>query len=71
MSVVINPEMLRIIEREFAEMPGMRLTAAQFRRLWSLAPDDCEQLTATLVESGVLWRDADGRYRRRADLIEH
>jgi hypothetical protein len=67
--MAVDKEMLRIIEREYEEMPGMRLTEAQFRRLWALAPSDCEEVTAALLQSGVLSRDADGRYCRRDDLI--
>ena len=66
--VVVSSDMLRIIEGEFAEMPGMRLTEAQFRRLWALAPTECQHVTAALVTSGVLTRDAGGRYCRRTDL---
>jgi hypothetical protein len=64
----IKPELLRAIEGEFAEMPGMRLTEAQFRRLWTLDPTECQCVTTTLVNQGVLVRDAGGRYCRRDDL---
>jgi hypothetical protein len=71
-TTVINAdeEMLRIIEGEFAEMPGMRLTEAQFRRLWDLAPVACRDLTAALITRGVITRDAGGRYCRRIDLCQ-
>jgi len=65
----ISPELLRTIVGEFAEMPGMRLTEAQFRRLWSLDPTDCQCVTTTLVNEGVLARDPSGRYCRREDLV--
>ena len=67
-ALLINPELLHTIEGEFAEMPGMRLTEAQFRRLWALDPTDCQHITTVLVNTGVLARDAEGRYCRRADL---
>jgi hypothetical protein len=67
-NVLVSPDLLRTIEGEFAEMPGMRLTEAQFRRLWTLDPTDCEHITTALVKSGVLARGPDGRYCRRADL---
>lgn len=64
----ISPELLRTIESEFAEMPGMRLTEPQFRRLWALDPTECQCVTTTLVDQGVLTRDAGGRFCRREDL---
>jgi hypothetical protein len=67
-SSVIDPDLLRTIEGEYSEMPGMRLTEPQFRRLWALDPTECQQVTTALVSSGVLTRDAGGRYCRRADL---
>jgi hypothetical protein len=66
--VIDNSELLRAIEGEFDEMPGMRLTEAQFRRLWALAPAECQHVTTELVNSGILARDADGRYCRREDF---
>jgi hypothetical protein len=65
--LVIKPDLLRTIEGEFDEMPGMRLTEAQFRRLWALEPAECQHVTMALLNSGVLMRDAGGRYCRRAD----
>ena len=64
----INPELLRTIEGEFAEMPGMRLTEAQFRRLWALDSTECQRVTTLLVRKGVLAQDGGGRYCRREDL---
>ncbi len=51
-----------LIDAEFHEMPGMRLTGAQARRLWNLAPGDCEEALGYLCESGQLVRDPSGRY---------
>ncbi len=67
----INPELLRTIEGEFAEMPGMRLTEAQFRRLWTLDSTEGLRVTTTLVNQGVLVRDARGRYCRRETLRDY
>jgi hypothetical protein len=67
-SLLINLDLLRTIEGEFSEMPGMRLTEPQFRRLWALDSTECQQVTTALVKSGVLARDAGGRYCRRDDL---
>ena len=68
--LLIKPELLQTIEGEFAEMPGMRLTEAQFRRLWTLDSIECQQVTTALVQKGVLARDAGGRYCRRDDLYD-
>lgn len=56
-----------IIRSEFNEMPGMRLTLAQARRLWSLSLEECEDLLERLVRAGFLTRDEHDRYVRRAD----
>jgi len=34
-------EVLRRVQGEFLEMPGLRLTGAQARRLWGLDADVC------------------------------
>ena len=57
-----------IIRAEYNEMPGMRLTAAQAGRLWSLPPDLCGCLLEHLTASGFLSRDLLGRYGRRVDI---
>jgi hypothetical protein len=58
-------DIVRLIDAEFDEMPGMRLTARQIRRLWNLGDAECEQVLQHLCEAGLLVRDAHGRYRRR------
>jgi hypothetical protein len=57
-----------IIRAEYDEMPGMRLTAAQAARLWSLPPDQCTHVLQNLVQAGFLAVDLLGRYGRRVDL---
>ena len=42
---------------EFREMPGLRLTAAQAARLFSLSAGQCERLLAALVDAGALGTD--------------
>jgi hypothetical protein len=56
-----------LIDAEFREMPGMRLTTAQVRRLWNLSADECARVLNYLVKSGVLTRDEDGRFCRAGD----
>lgn len=57
--------MARVIRAEFREMPGMRLTEAQVRRLWHLSEQECDAVLEHLVSCGQLLRDASGRYSRR------
>lgn len=56
------------IRGEFREMPGLTLTVAQARRLWSLDPSTCSAVLTQLVETGFLCRRADGAYGRASDL---
>ena len=56
--------LLGAIREEFAEMPCMRLTRAQFRRLWSLSPDESDRLVAELIAAGYLSEDSQGRIGR-------
>jgi len=55
----------RLIDAEFLERPGMRLTEAQARRLWNLSQQDCAEALDHLYESGRLVRDHSGRYLLR------
>ena len=64
----IAPRVMQIarrIDAEFDEMPGMRLTYAQVRRLWSLNDHDCHDALEHLCASGHLALDSSGRYLRR------
>ncbi len=60
-------ELLQRIRGEYLEMPGLRLTAEQARRLWAV--DDlvmCRSLLDTLVETKFLGRSLDGAYFRQS-----
>ncbi len=59
-------EMLQRIRGEYLEMPGLRLTAEQARRLWSLDLGTCRSLLDALVETNFLRRSGDGKYSRRS-----
>ncbi len=59
-------EMLQRIRGEYLEMPGLRLTAEQARRLWSLDLMTCRSLLDALVEAKFLRRSGDGNYSRRS-----
>jgi hypothetical protein len=63
----IDDRLARLVHAEFREMPGLRLTAQQARRLWGLDHRTCEDLLKTLVDSGFLTVMPDGRYARTGD----
>ena len=55
---------IRRIQCEYEEMPGLKLTEAQARRLWALDGDTCRLVLATLLERQFLKRTATGMYVR-------
>ena len=55
-------DLLRRIEGEYREMPGMSVTTAQAQRLWALDSTTCKVVLAALVERGVLRRTPRGTY---------
>jgi hypothetical protein len=57
-------EVLRRVQSEFLEMPGLRLTEAQARRLWGLDAASCAALLDTLVDAKFLFRTRDGAFMR-------
>lgn len=59
-------DLARLIDAEYREMPGMRLTFAQVRRLWNLSSQDCDRVLAYLVSSGRLTLDEANRFCRDA-----
>lgn len=60
-------ELLRRIESEYREMPGLRLSLPQARRLFALRDDICVRVLTTLADRGVLRRDANGAYVLNGD----
>ncbi|MBS1818365.1 MAG: hypothetical protein JSU08_10575 [Acidobacteria bacterium] len=52
------------VRGEFLEMPGLRLTESQARRLWSLEAPLCADVLHELVESGFLLQTRDGAFVR-------
>jgi hypothetical protein len=50
------------VAAEFREMPGMRLTEVQVKRLFNLTPEDCKAVLEQLVECRLLSCDHAGRY---------
>jgi hypothetical protein len=59
-----DEHLLRRIQSEFHEMPGLRLTRDQARRLWGLDADTCERMLQRLVDANFLACHGDGRYGR-------
>jgi hypothetical protein len=60
-------QMLRRIQCEFLEMPGLRLTLAQAERLWNLDALVCESLLSALIDVQFLGRTVDGTFIRSTD----
>jgi hypothetical protein len=56
--------MFKRVQGEFLEMPGLRLTAPQARRLWGLDAEVCEALLGALVDANFLFRTRDGAFMR-------
>jgi hypothetical protein len=74
MEVLMTPEpvratdeVLRRVQCEFLEMPGLRLTEPQARRLWGLDAASCDALLGALVDAKFLFRTRDGAFMR----VEH
>ena len=57
-------EVLRRVQGEILEMPGLRVTQAQARRLWGLDAASCDALLGTLVEAKFLFKTRDGAFMR-------
>ena len=57
-----------VVRREFNEMPGMRLTRAQIRRLWNLSLGDCDVVVDALIADGFLVETSSGHLRSTLDL---
>jgi hypothetical protein len=55
---------LRRIQGEYNEMPGLRLTMAQAQRLWGLDRAECDAVLGALVDTKFLIRNRDGTFAR-------
>jgi hypothetical protein len=53
------------IRGEFLEMPGLRLTAEQARRLWRLDETACNAVLGALVDARFLAKTRDGAFIRQ------
>lgn len=57
-------EVIRRVQGEYIEMPGLRLTTAQAQRLWGLDRLACDTLLGALVDAKFLFRTRDGAFVR-------
>jgi len=62
----LGPEELASrVRREYAALPGLRLTAAQVHRMWALDDSQARQLLDHLVRTGFLVDLGEGVFMRR------
>ena len=59
-----NEDVLRRVQGEFIEMPGLRLTTAQAQRVWGLDRAACDALLGALVDAKFLFQTRDGAFAR-------
>ena len=68
MTISVQPQplegILRRIQGEYKEMPGLRLTIAQAQRLWGLDRAECDAVLGALVDAKFLIRNRDGTFAR-------
>jgi hypothetical protein len=57
-------DLLRRVQAEFLEMPGLRLTRAQARRLWALDDTLCEAVLSALVDARFLVESRNASFIR-------
>jgi len=57
-------DVLQRVQGEFLEMPGLRLSESQARRLWGLDAEQCRALLGALVDAKFLFRTRDGAFVR-------
>jgi hypothetical protein len=55
---------VRRVQSEFLEMPGLRLTNAQAQRLWGLDARTCSAVVDRLIACRFLFRTRDGAIMR-------
>jgi hypothetical protein len=60
-----------LIRMEYLEMPDLKLTLSQAKRLWNLPADRCAGALRTLVEMGFLAQAPGGSFFRCSDTPEN
>jgi hypothetical protein len=53
---------LRMIQAEYLEIPGLRLTKPQVQRLWGLEPHVCDAVLDALIATNFLRRTPRDAY---------
>ena len=73
METILIDDALWRIRVEYIEMPDLKLTRVQARRLWNLTQEACDVALAILVRTGFLGQTTDGKFMRRSfdDAIVH
>jgi len=61
---IVLEDLLRRIQAEFIEMPGLRLTRAQARRLWALDDALCDAVLTELLDMRFLVRSGEAAFVR-------
>lgn len=61
-TVPVDDRLMRRVQAEYLEMPGLRLSPAQAQRLWGLDRSTCEQLLRVLADGHFLSRTNDGSF---------
>jgi hypothetical protein len=64
MTTRLFEQLIARIRGEYLEMPGLRLTCDQARRLWGVDRETCVLVLDAMVQSGFLVLGTDARYRR-------
>ena len=65
-TAINHEEAMSRIAMEYIEMPDLKLSSAQARRLWNIPSDVCDRALAALVERGFLVQTRAGAYLRRS-----
>ena len=65
--MMTRQDVLSRIRAEFLEMPGMRLTIHQVRRLCGIEQSLCQMVLDALVDETFLCVKPDGSYARTTD----
>jgi len=60
-------EWIRLVQSEYAEMPGLQLSKRQAERLWNIAPFSADVILRALEQANFLRRTPNDMYVR-ADL---
>jgi hypothetical protein len=58
------PALILLVQSEYLDSPGLRLTVSEASRYFGLEPDVCASILTTLAEAGVIGRAGDGAYVR-------